>query len=152
MTRTFFLSAIGVCAIFIINSSAQSRGATPVATISQIQRAMVSPSSDVIFSIGSQEPETEADWQAFEDAAVILTEAGNLFMMDGRKKDDDLWMELAGAMSEAGAAALSAAETRDVDGVFAAGNTLIEVCEACHQPYRDGGRPMGPPPGVNDRP
>ena len=151
MTRTCLLSALGVFTIFTISSSAQSGGITPVATISQIQRAMVSPSSDVIFSIGSQEPETEADWQAFEDAAVILTEAGNLFMMDGRKKDDDLWMELAGAMSEAGAA-VTAAEARDVDGVFAAGNTLIEVCEACHQPYRDGGRPMGPPPGVDDRP
>ena len=91
MTRTFLLSAIGVFVMVIINSAAQSREATPVATISQIQRAMISPSSDVIFSIGSQEPETEADWQALEDAAVILTEAGNLFMMDGRKKDDGLW-------------------------------------------------------------
>ena len=152
MMRTFLLSPLGVFAIFTISSSAQSGGINPVATISQIQRAMVSPSSDVIFSIGSQEPETDEDWQAFENAAVILTEAGNLFMMDGRKKDDGLWMELAGAMSEAGAAALTAAEARDVDGVFTAGNTLIEGCEACHQPYRDGGRPMGPPPGVDDRP
>ncbi len=151
MTRTFLLSAIGVFVMVIINSAAQSREATPVATISQIQRAMISPSSDVIFSIGSQEPETEADWQALEDAAVILTEAGNLFMMEGRKKDDGLWMELAGAMSDAGAAALTAAQTRNLDGVFEAGNTLIEVCEACHQPYRDGGRPMGPQPGVDDR-
>ena len=152
MMRTFLLSVLGIVAVLTMTTSAQSDGITPVAPISQIQRAMVSPSSDVIFSIGSQEPETEADWQAFEDAAVILTEAGNLFMMDGRKKDDGLWMELAEAMSEAGAAALTAAEARDVDGVFVAGNTLIEVCEACHQPYRDGGRPMGPPPGVDDRP
>ena len=152
MMRTFLLSALGVCTVITISASEQSGGITPVATIRQIQRARVSPSSDVIFSIGSQEPETDADWQAIEDAAVMLTAAGNLFMMDGRKKDEGLWMELAGAMSEAGAAALTAAEARDVDGVFAAGNTLNEVCEACHQPYRDGGRPMGPPPGVDDRP
>ena len=67
-------------------------------------------------------------------------------MMDGRRQDEGLWMELAGAMADAGANALSAAEARDVDGVLDAGNALIEVCEACHQPYRDGGRPMGPPP------
>ena len=130
MMRTFLLSALGVCTVITISASAQSGGITPVATISQIQRAMVSPSSDVIFSIGSQEPETDADWQAFEDAAVILTEAGNLFMMDGRKKDDGLWMELAGAMSEAGAAALTAAEARDVAGVFAAGNPLNELADS----------------------
>ena len=143
------LGIVGLSLVIVSVGVAQSRTPTPVATISQIQRAMVSPASDAIFNAGSVAPATDEEWQ--EDAAVILTEAGNLYMMDGRRKDDGLWMELAGAMADAGAAALAAAEAQNVDGVFDAGNTLIEICEACHQPYRDGGRPMGPPPGVDGR-
>ena len=145
MARTSF-GILGLIVVVLAVGVAQTRSVTPVATVGQIQRAMVSPSSDIIFNVGSEAPETDAEWQVVEDAAVILAEAGNLFMMDGRRKDEGLWMELAGAMADAGANALSAAEARNVDGVLDAGNTLIEVCEACHQPYRDGGRPMGPPP------
>jgi len=54
MTRTFLLSAFGVFVMVIINSAAQSREATPVATISQIQRAMVSPSSNQTQSLVSE--------------------------------------------------------------------------------------------------
>lgn len=149
MARILF-GIVGLSLVVVSVGVAQSRTPTPVATISQIQRAMVSPASDAIFNAGSVAPETDEEWQALEDAAVILTEAGNLYMMDGRRKDDGLWMELAGAMADAGAAALAAAETQNSDGVFDAGNTLIEICEACHQPYRDGGRPMGPPPKVDN--
>ena len=143
------LGVVGLLLAAFTLSAAQSRTATPIATIGQIQRAMVSPSSNIIFNVGSTEPSTDEEWLALEDAAIILTEAGNLYMMDGRRKDDGHWMELAGAMVDAGAAALEAAEARSVDGVLDAGNVLIEICEACHQPYRDGGRPMGPPPVVN---
>ena len=148
MARTSFGVFSLVFAALVIGV-AQTRSVTPVATVGQIQRAMVSPSSDIIFNVGSEAPATDTEWQVVEDAAVILAEAGNLFMMDGRRKDDGLWMELAGAMADAGADALIAAQARNVDGVLDAGNTLIEVCEACHQPYRDGGRPMGPPPETN---
>ena len=145
------IGVVSLALVIVTIGLAQSRVPTPVATIGQIQRAMVSPASDVIFNAGSVAPETDEEWQTLEDAAVILTEAGNLYMMDGRRKDDGLWMELAGAMADTGAAALAAAEAQNVDGVFDAGNTLIEICEACHQPYRDGGRPMGPPPEADDR-
>ena len=57
-------------------------------------------------------------------------------------------MEMAGALVDAGAAALAAAEGRDVDGVLDAGNSMVEACEACHVPYRDSGRAMGPPPAA----
>ena len=49
-------------------------------------------------------------------------------------------------MLDAAVMALSAAETEDLDGVMEAGGRIVEVCEACHEPYRDGGRKMGPPP------
>ena len=66
-------------------------------------------------------------------------------MMDGRRADDGEWMTMATAMYEGGRAALVAVQARDVEATLDAGNSLVE---ACHVPYRDGGRPMGPPPGA----
>ena len=64
----------------------------------QIQEAMVSPASDVIFNVGRAAPQTDAEWAVVRNAAVILTEAGNLFMLDGRARDAEEWMEMAGAL------------------------------------------------------
>ncbi len=139
------VGAIGIATAGI----AQTRSARPVASIKQIQEAMVSPASDVIFGVGSTAPQSDAEWAAVRNAAVILTETGNLFMLDGRAQDAEEWMEMAGALVDAGAAALAAAEAKDVDAVLDAGNGIVDVCETCHVPYRDG-RQMGPPPTPDD--
>ncbi len=136
--------------VFVAGVAAQSSstvaGPDPVATVKQIQEAMISPSSDTIFNVGRAAPSSDEEWAVVRNAAVILAESGNLFMLDGRAKDGDLWMELSTELVAAGAEALAAADDRDVAGVLQAGNRIAAACEACHQPYRDGGRAMGPPP------
>ena len=82
MTR-MMLGTVGTALLVSGIVTAQSRAAVPVATIAQIQRAMISPSSDVIFNVGRAAPASDEEWAAVENAAVILTEAGNLFMMGG---------------------------------------------------------------------
>ena len=149
MRRTCVLMTVGAIGIATAGL-AQTRTARPVASIKQIQEAMVSPASDIIFNGGRAAPQTEAEWAVVRNAAVILTEAGNLFMLDGRARDAEEWMEMAGALVDAGAAALAATEARDVDAVLDAGNGIVDVCETCHVPYRDGGRQMGPPPTPDD--
>ncbi len=128
----------------VASLGSQSRGPEPVATIKQIQESMISPSSDTIFNVGRAAPETDEEWLTVRNAAVILAEAGNLFMMEGRTKDTDQWMEMAGELVAAGTDALRAAEAKDVSGVLESGNRIAAACEVCHQPYRDGGRAMGP--------
>ena len=128
----------------VASLASQSRGPEPVATIKQIQESMISPSSDTIFNVGRAAPGTDEEWLTVRNAAIILAEAGNLFMMEGRAKDTDQWMEMAGELVAACTDALRATEVRDVGGVLEAGNRMAAACEACHQPYRDGGRAMGP--------
>ena len=135
---------IPMAVLVVVVMHAQSRTTTPVASIKQLQEAMVSPSSDVIFNVGRAAPENDAEWLVVRNAAVILAEAGNLFMLEDRARDADLWMELAGELVESGRDALVAAEARNVDGLLQAGDRIAAACEACHQPYRDGGRAMGP--------
>ena len=55
-------------------------------------------------------------------------------------------MQMSREVLDEAATALSAAETENLDGGMEAGGRIVEVCEACHEPYRDVGRKMGAPP------
>jgi cytochrome c553 len=143
MRLTLALSMIALLAV-TMTIQAQSRSTNPVATIKQIQEAMISPSSDTIFNVGRAAPASDEEWLVVRNAAVILAEAGNLLMLEGRAKDTEQWMDLAGELVAAGNDALVAAESQDVAAVLDSGNRIAAACEACHQPYRDGGRAMGP--------
>ena len=59
---------------------------------------------------------------------MILAESGNLLMIGSRAKDS-VWMKTSLAMVEAGAAALKAAEAKDVDGITEAGNQIIDAAK-----------------------
>ena len=143
-----FLGIVTLVGLVTTVVVAQTSAPTPVASIKQIQEAMISPSSDVIFNVGRGAPENDDEWLVVRNAAIVLAEAGNLFMMEGRAKDSELWMELAGELVAAGKEALDAVDARSAEGVLGAGDRIAAACEACHQPYRDGGRAMGPPPGA----
>ena len=103
-----------------------------------------------IFNVGRAAPESDEEWLVVRNAAVILAEASNLLMLEGRAKDAEQWMELAGELVASGNDALVAAESQDVSAVLEAGNRIAAACEACHQPYRDGGRAMGPKPADDE--
>jgi len=148
MSRTALAITLGLLAgpVALTVGGAQPAGPAPVATVKQVQEAMVSPASDTLFDVGRQAPRSDEEWLVVRNAAVVLAEAGNLFMMEGRARDADQWMTLSQELVDAGTDALRAAEARSVEGVLAAGDRIAAACEACHQPYRDGGRTMGPPP------
>lgn len=145
MRRAFWFACVCGCAA-LATVEAQRAGIRPVATIMQLHEAMISPSSDALFDVGREAPKSDADWKAVRNHAVILAESANMLMVAGRAKDGGNWMKFSTAMADAAATALKAAEARNVDGVLEAGDRIVPVCEGCHEPYRDGGRKMGPPP------
>ena len=110
----------------------------------QLHEAMINPASDAIFA-GVGAPADEAAWKAIRNSAVVLAESGNMLMIAGRARDSGRWMDLSQALVDGGTAALKAAESKNTDTLMAASDWIVEVCMACHEPYRDG-RKMGPPP------
>ena len=108
--------ALSMFVLVAVTIHAQSRSVTPVASIKQLQEAMISPSSDTIFNVGRAAPESDEEWLVVRNAAVILAEASNLLMLEGRAKDAEQWMELAGELVASGNDALVAAESQDVRG------------------------------------
>jgi hypothetical protein len=117
-----------------------------VSTLEEVMHHMVVPNAEVVWdSVGTiytvdkvEEiaPRTDEEWLAVEQSATVLTEAGNLLMMEGRAKDTGRWMERARALREAGASVHQAAKSRDAAAVFERGGYLFDACQGCHFEYR----------------
>lgn len=80
-------------------------------------------------------PRNDEEWDSVRNGAAVLVESGNLLMMGGRARDNDDWLKMSLQLTEAGTAALRAAELRDVAGVFDTGGVVYEACRNCHQKY-----------------
>ena len=96
-------------------------------------------STGTIYTVGNVQeiqPHTDEEWLNLEASSTVLTEAGNLLMMDGRAKDTGNWMERARALREAGASLHQAAKSRDAAAIFERGGNLFDACQGCHFQYR----------------
>ena len=80
----------------------------PVASLHEVMHDVIFPSAEVVWESvgtiisyeGTEEiyPRSEEEWIAVQSSATMLTEAGNLLMMEGRAKDSGPWMERARAL------------------------------------------------------
>ena len=116
-------------------SPTQDIAPKPVASVTQLMRAMVIPASNALFDVARNEPETDEAWGAVKNQAVILAESGNLLLMRQRAKDSEVWLSTSRALVEAGEEALKAAEAENAAAVAEAGNQIIEACESCHEKH-----------------
>ena len=110
-------------------------------------------------------PRTDAEWVAVRDKAIQLAEAGNLLKIPGRRVGplkpipgikpetpgpDDLsaaqveillkqsrapFNAFAQKLTDAALIALRAADSRNVDGLYEAGDAIDQACENCHLNY-----------------
>jgi hypothetical protein len=118
---------------------------TPIVDTGTLMESFIEPSADVIWlSVGTIvsaageehiRPKTEEEWTKVRNAAVAVSEAGNLLMMEPRARDADEWMRLSKAMVETGAEAIKAADAKDPDAMFEAGAQIYSVCSNCHAKY-----------------
>jgi hypothetical protein len=81
------------------------------------------------------EPRTDEEWEAVENAAVVLAESGNLLLLEDRARDRDHWRAMSRAMIEIGRRAVAAARARDPGTVFDVGGDVYLVCTGCHAVY-----------------
>lgn len=132
-------------------SSDQSKPVAPVApaapavppmrnvgSMSDLMVKILYPTSDALFYIESRTPTNEAEWNVFEGQMLTLAESANLLMMPRRARDQKQWMADAKLMLDAGALAVKAAKTRNVEAISALSDQLLESCTSCHKHYRPG--------------
>jgi cytochrome c556 len=87
-------------------------------------------------------PATEDDWTEVEHHAIQLA-AGASWIATGGAGEPDAgwvrqlpWREYATKVNEGAMAALAAARARNLEGVLAAGDQIIEACEGCHAEFK----------------
>ncbi len=117
-----------------------------VGSMSELMVKIIYPTSDALFYIESRTPTTETEWTALEGQALMLAESANLLMMPGRARDQKQWMADAKLMLDAGAAAVKAVKTKNVEAISTLNEQLLESCTSCHKHYRPGyGQKPQPP-------
>lgn len=146
---TMTKAQLWIVAVSIVAGSSCSRGAPPppfkpVADTALLMEAFIDPNADVIWSsvgtiitaAGEEHirPRSEEEWTAVRNAAVAVTESGNLLMIGPRAIDDE-WMRLSQGLVDIGAEAIKAAEAKDPDAVFKVGGDIYAVCTNCHAKY-----------------
>jgi hypothetical protein len=141
----------------------------PVTGIQDIMATMIDPAADHLWEsvatvanekgVEEKRPKTDEDWKTVRSQAVILAEAANLLMVEGRPvakegailedhgvpgnltaaeseqaiaADRATFIGFAEALREVGVKMLTAADRKDSQALFDAGYPLDEVCEACH--------------------
>jgi hypothetical protein len=119
----------------------------PVADTKLLMESVIDPAADLVWdsvktiiTVGGVEeirPQTAEQWTAVRNAAMVVTESGNLLMMAPRAKDGDQWMKAAQMMVETGQEAIRAIEKKDADELFVVGGHIYDSCTNCHSKYID---------------
>jgi len=164
-------------AIFVLTGSACTRAQSSAtdapkatATIKDIMDSMVDPSGDFLFEstaeiadangITHKAPHTDEEWEEVRRRALVLLEAPNLLVMEGRKvanpsdksKNPEIELEpekiqtlvdgdrpsfirRARRLQDAAGLVLKAIEAKDKDALFHSLDGIDKACESCHLHY-----------------
>lgn len=87
-------------------------------------------------------PKNDADWVELEDHALQVAAAGTLIQLPGTGVSDAIWAKAEGwqanarAMAEAGKAARTAAQARNLTALIESNGALVATCEGCHKEFK----------------
>ena len=96
-------------------------------------------------------PKTDADWENIVEHATQVAAAGALIRLEGTGPNDRTfvqqpdWLKFGADVSNAGLAALAAAEAKNQQALVVANGQLVEACEGCHKRFK----PALPSEGIN---
>ena len=133
-----------------------------VADLRQLMRGVLFPNSNVIFFAQEEDPakvppakdpslspnplaSTYGGWTAVENSARALSEAANLLVIPGRKCGNGLpvplnnpdWAKFVQGLRDTSAAALKAAQSKNMDNIVTAAGDLSTACSNCHDKWRE---------------
>jgi hypothetical protein len=87
-------------------------------------------------------PKTDADWENIVEHATQIAAAGALIRLEGTGPNDRTfvqqpeWQKFAAAVSNAGMAALRAADAKNQGALVTVNGQLVEACEGCHKQFK----------------
>jgi hypothetical protein len=134
----------------------------PYASLAQVMRALPFTSANIIFDTQTNDPEAPQKevggdgatsrfsgiykgWPLVEQSALALSETANLMLIPGRlcengrpvPLDHEDFRKGIQGLIEAGKVALKAAQSKNMEQMIEASNTVTDACFVCHEVYRD---------------
>ena len=134
----------------------------PPATLAQLMKGILYPSSNVVFAAQgdnpadvppAKDPATSVNplassygkWEAVENAGLAIAEAASLLTVPGRKCSNGLavpaanadWPKLVQGLRDAGLTAYKAAQSKNQDKILDAADAMTTACANCHDKYRE---------------
>jgi len=142
----------------------------PTATIQDIMQSIIDPNIDAVWNsvatisttAGTIEksPHTDLEWKEVRQHALVVVEASNLLIMEGRKVADagastsshavelspaeiqkgidnhrDAFNQHAQALHDASVEALAAINAKNTEQLVQAGGKIDQACEQCHTQF-----------------
>jgi hypothetical protein len=133
------------------------------APLARMMQGIAFPASNIIFDTQTTDPGKTKEasdpsggatqqfsgvyggWMAVENAALALQETANLLVIPGRlcengrpaPVDQEDYRKWAANLADAGAAALKAAQSKNLDAMVDVSGTVSDACAMCHEKYRD---------------
>jgi cytochrome c553 len=168
-SRALLLLTTLASAGMVLHGQAPARGtpraaATPppaTATVRQVMRGILFPSSNVIFAAQSDDPEkikkaedpsvapnplesVYGGWEAVANGGMALTESARLLDIPRKCSNGNAapiqgatWQKGLSQLRAAGRAAYDAAQAKSQDKVLDASDKVTEACSTCHDKYRE---------------
>ena len=115
---------------------------SPASSINELMLDVVTPATNTLW--GVEDPQTDADWSVFIDAASQVIAAGEQIKRGGSGPNDmtwaadPAWQAFADTLIGAANDARSAAAAKDLDALFNANDVLYPPCEECHIQFHPG--------------
>jgi hypothetical protein len=133
------------------NSAPAAPPFKPVVDTKTLMLALMEKQADIVWEsvsdtiIGNDvmehRPQTDEEWLAVRNAAISVTEAGNLLMIPPRGQDKG-WMDASVKLIEQGERMIAAVDRKDAKAVFDVGSDLYDSCVNCHMHYMPAIRDM----------
>ncbi|MGI9204607.1 MAG: hypothetical protein ACR2Q3_11380 [Woeseiaceae bacterium] len=114
----------------------------PTMSVNDMMVTVVTPATDTLWGI--EDPQTDDDWRVFIDAAEVVIRAGETIKVGGTGPLDNEWAAspdwdaFADRLIGAGNDARKAAQEKDIEAMFTAGEVLYPPCEECHLQFHPG--------------
>jgi hypothetical protein len=103
-------------------------------TVLDVMIVMTVPASNAIFEV-TDPPATPAAWQALASHAATIIESGALLLAPSRAPDQGEWVNQVRLHVDSATRVAKAVETRNVEALLAASDSLAESCVTCHKVY-----------------
>jgi len=147
MPKKLVLTALGAIVCAACSSAPPPPPFKAVADNKLLMQSVVDPSADIVWDAVKTiitrdkteeiRPKNDEEWIAVRNAAVALTESGNLLMMVPRAKDGGEWMKRSQELIDTGESAIRAIDAKNADRLFTVGGDIYEACSNCHRQYMD---------------